>query len=404
MDTAAGEPVVFEGFKQAYRADPYPHFRAVREATPLYRLPVGAYLVTRYHDCAAVLAEPKWGRADVDGFNSFAPEVRPEHLPFLWLDPPDHTRLRALVSKAFTPRMIAELRPLIQRTVTALLDAALDAGDVDLVESFAYPLPLAVICGMLGVPSEDRHLFGGWSSTLARGSDPGLLLSPEELDARARAMQDGKAYFRDLIAKRRAEPTDDLVSALTAVREQGDALTESELLNTLTLLLSAGFETTVSLIANGTLALIRNPDQLARWRDTPGLAHAAVEELARYEPSLQLAARVAQGPLELAGRSFDNGDGVVLLLASANRDPEVYADPDRLDLARFAGPTPAPTHLTFAKGIHFCLGAALARMEVEIAMDELVRRAPRLELATEELTYLPNISIRRMRELPVHLR
>lgn len=393
---------MFEGFNPEHRPDPYPQFRALREATPLYRLPVGAYLVTRYHDCATALSEPRWGRADRRGVNPFAPEVEREHLPFLFLDPPDHTRLRGLVSKVFTTRMIAGLRPLIERTVAELLDTMLVEGETDLIESFAYPLPLRVICGMLGVPPEDRPLFGGWSSALARGLDPGPLLSPEEIDARARAMRDGKAYFRDLIAKRRAQPGDDLVSALVAAEQQGDVCTESELLNTLTLLLSAGFETTVSLIANGTLALIRNPDQLALWRETPDIAAHAVEELARYEPPVQIVARVAQDPLQLSGHTFDDGDGVVLLLASANRDPEVFDNPERLDLTRYT--RPAPVHLSFAKGIHFCLGAALARVEAEIALDQLTRRAPHLALGTDRLTYLPNISIRRMRALPVRLR
>ncbi|WP_236794621.1 cytochrome P450 [Amycolatopsis sp. GM8] len=392
----------FAGFDLEYRADPYPQYRALREATPLYQLPGGVSLVTRYEDCAAALSETKWGRADANGFNPFAPELSHEHLPFLFLDPPDHTRLRGLVSKAFTPRMIAGLRPLIESTVDELLTELLAADEADLVESFAYPLPLRVICAMLGVPARDRPLFGGWSSALARGLDPGPLLSPSERDARAHAMQDGKAYFRDLLAKRRAEPADDLVSALAAVEEQGDVLTESELLNTFALLLSGGFETTVSLIANGTLALLRNPGQLALWRETPDLAPHAIEELARYEPSVQIAARVAQGPLKLAGHAFGNGDGIVLLLASANRDPEAFEDPDRLDLTRYT--RPAPAHLSFAKGIHFCLGAALARLEVEIAMDALVRRAPGIELVTEDLTYLPNVSIRRMRALPVRLR
>lgn len=393
---------VFEGFGPAHRADPYPQFRALREQTPLYRLPSGAYLVTRYHDCAAALGEARWGRADANGVNPFAPDVQREHLPFLFLDPPDHTRLRGLVSTAFTPRMVAGLRPLIESTVDELLHAALAAGEVDLIETFAYPLPLRVICALLGVPAQDRPLFGTWSSALARGLDPGPLLSPEEHTARARAMQDGKAYFRDLIASRRAEPADDLVSRLIAVEQEGDVLTESELLNTVTLLLSAGFETTVCLIANGALALLRDPGQLALWRETPDIAPHAVEELARYEPSVQIAARVAQGPLALAGHTFGNGDGIILLLASANRDPEVFDDPERLDLTRYT--RPAPAHLSFARGLHFCLGAALARLEVEIAMDALVRRAPRLELAMEQLTYLPNISIRRMRALPVRLR
>ncbi|MTD58244.1 cytochrome P450 [Amycolatopsis pithecellobii] len=392
----------FTGFDYEHRADPYPRYRALREATPLYRLPGGMALVTRYHDCSTALSETKWGRADANGFNPFAPEVPPEQLPFLFLDPPDHTRLRGLVAKAFTPRVIAGLRPLIESTVAELLDEARAAGELDLVESFAYPLPLRVICGLLGVPARDRPLFGGWSSALARGLDPGPLLSPSERDTRARAMRDGQAYFRDLLAKRRAEPADDLVSALAAVEEQGDVLTEPELLNTFALLLSGGFETTVSLIANGTLALLRNPGQLALWRDTPGLAPHAIEELARFEPSVQIAARVARGPLNLAGHAFDNGDGIVLLLASANRDPEVFEDPERLDLTRYT--RPAPAHLSFAKGIHFCLGAALARLEVEIALDALVRRAPRLALAAGDLTYLPNISIRRMRALPVRLR
>ncbi|WP_241255689.1 cytochrome P450 [Candidatus Protofrankia californiensis] len=305
MDSAAPEQVVFDGFAQEHRADPYPRYRALREATPLYRHPVGVHLMTRYHDCAAALQEPKWARADENGFNPFAPEVKREHLPFLWLDPPDHTRLRGLVSKAFTPRMVAGLRPLIQKTVDELLDAALKVGEVDLIESFAYPLPLTVICDMLGVPREDHHLFGGWSTVLARGADPGLLLPPEDLTARARAMQDGKAYFQDLIAQRRAQPRDDLVSALAAVEEHGDLLSESELLNTCVMLLNAGFETTVSLIAHGTLALMRNPDQLALWRVTPDIARYTVEELLRYEPPVQLATRVAQGRLELAGHTFN---------------------------------------------------------------------------------------------------
>lgn len=409
MDSALPEQgvsdsIVFDAFEPQHRADPYPRYRALREATPLYHLPVGAYLVTRYHDCVGVLQEPAWGRADEHGFNPFAPEIKRENLPFLWLDPPDHTRLRSLVSKAFTSRTVAGLRSFIRETVDDLLDAAIDTGDVDLIDAFAYPLPLTVICKLLGVPREDQALFGDWSSILARGTDPGLLLPPEELAARARAMQDGKSYFRDLIAQRRTQPRDDLVSALAAVEEQGDVLSESELLNTCVMLLNAGFETTVSLLANGTLALMRNPDQLALWRATPGIARQAVEELLRYEPSVQLATRVAQDRLELAGRTFTSGDAIVLLLASANRDPEVFPDPDHLDITRYAGTTPAPAHLTFAKGIHFCLGSALARLELEIALDQLVRRAPRLEPATTHLTYLDNISIRRMKTLPVHLR
>jgi hypothetical protein len=395
---------VFDGFEPRHRADPYPRYRAVREATPLYRLPVGVYMATRYQGCLTALTDPKWGRADTNGVNPFAPEVKLENLPFLWLDPPDHTRLRALVSKAFTPRVIAGLRPLVERTTARLLDAAIEAGEVDLIESFAYRLPLTVISELLGVPEEDQARTGAWSTILARGADPGLLLPPTELAARAQAMQDGRAYFRELIERRRAAPGDDLVSMLVALEEPGDALTESELLNTCVMLLNAGFETTVSVLANGVLALTRNPDQLALWRATPGIATHAVEELVRYEPPVQLSTRVAHEQLELAGHTFNPGEGLVLLLAAANRDSEVFADAERLDITRYAGPKPAPAHLGFSKGIHFCLGASLARLELEVGLDELIRRAPTLELASTELTYLENISLRRMESLQVRLR
>ncbi|MFD2420279.1 cytochrome P450 [Amycolatopsis pigmentata] len=395
---------VFDGFEPHRRGDPYPRYRALQDATPLYKLPEGVYLATRYHDCVSVLTEAKWGRADVNGVNPFAPEYKIENLPFLWHDPPDHTRLRRLVSKAFTPRAVAGWRPLVERTVTRLLDDALAAGEVDLVEAFAYPLPLIVISELLGVPEADRAQVGRWSSILGRGVDPGLLLPPDDIAARAQAMRDGVAYFRELIARRRVEPTDDIVSELVAVEEQGDVLSELELLNTCVMLLNAGFETTVSVLANGTLALMRNPAQLRLWRANPDIATAAVEELLRYEPPLQITTRVAHEEMELAGRTFAAGESLVLLIASANRDPDVFADPDRLDITRYGRQAAAPSVLSFGKGIHFCLGAALARLELEIGFDQLIRRSPGLAQVGDELSWLDNISLRRMRALPVRLR
>jgi cytochrome P450 len=257
-------------------------------------------------------------------------------------------------------------------------------------------LPVQVISEMLGVPPEDHERFKGWSRDLARGLDPDFILPQEVLDQRKAAIDAFSAYFLELIAERRRAPQDDLLSALVAAEDEGDRLTERELLSTCTLLLVAGHETTVNLIANGTLALLRHPDQLRRLRDDPSVARSAVEEVLRYDAPVQMTGRVALEDIELDGATLTKGAFALLLLASANRDPAAFAEPDRLDLGRTDN-----HHLAFGFGTHFCLGAPLARLEGEIALTSLVRRCPDLALATDQPRYKENLILRGLEALPV---
>lgn len=392
-----------DAFDPKHWPDPYPRYAAAREAKPLVSTPLGVHLVTRYRDCAAILQDNDWSHAhEADLFH---PGVEQADLPtsFLWMDPPDHTRLRGLVSKAFTPRTIANLRPRIERLVTELFDVIVEAGEADLITALAYPLPLTVIAELLGAPAGDHPDLQRWSRALARGFDPDPLLSPEERDARTRAAREFVSYFRDLIAKRRARPADDLVSALAAVEEQGDVLTEDEMLATCVTLLVAGHETSVNLVANGILALIRHPDQYALLCSDPELAAPAVEEMLRYDSPVHMTTRLAHKKTEIAGHTFEPGDGVVLLFGSANRDPDAFPDPDRFDITRYADATPAARHLSFSLGIHYCLGAPLARLEMETVLRELARRKLTLTLTTDELPYRRNLVLRGMEAFPVRV-
>ncbi|WP_322748179.1 MULTISPECIES: cytochrome P450 [unclassified Frankia] len=396
--------VVFDGFDPAHRADPYPRYAMVREATTLYRSALGPHLVTRYAECAAALSEPAWSHAGEAEL--FHPDVDQHELPasFLWMDPPDHTRLRGLVSKAFTARRVLDLRPRIAQIVDGLLDAALAAGEVDAVESLAYPLPLTVICELLGVPAADHDLIHRCAPALARGFDPDLLLTQRERTARSDAAAELLAYFAHLIASRRAEPAADLVSELGAVQERGDVLTAQEMLATCVTLLVAGHETTVNLVGNGLLALLRHPGQLALLRARPELAAPAVDELLRHDSPVHMTTRVARRGLMLGGQAFAPGEGIVLLIGSANRDPRAFDRPDELDLARYADDAGTARHLTFSLGIHYCLGAPLARLEMEVLLTAIVRRVRRLLPGSTGPTYKPNLVLRGLAGLTVQVR
>lgn len=377
----------FDPFDPDFHADPYAHYRRLRPGAPLRRTPGGLWISPSFDVCGRILRDPRFGHGD--GPRLRGDRVPPQARSFLVLDPPDHTRLRRLVSRAFTARFVERLRP----RVTALVDGLLSGlrGETDLVSGFAYPLPVAVISEMLGVPAEDHERFKGWSAALARGLDPEFLIPPAERGRREEARAEFAAYFRELAARRRAEPRDDLLSALAGIEE----LSEDELIATCILLLVAGHETTVNLIANGTLALLRHPGQLARFRADLAQAPAVVEELLRYDPPVQLSGRVALEDAEVAGQHVRAGEAVLLLLGAANRDPDVFPDPDRLDVTR------APErHLAFGLGIHFCLGAPLARLEGQIALAALARRD--LALAGDP-SYKDNLILRGMSELPVRL-
>lgn len=380
--------------------DPYPVLARLREASPFAEAVRGRadgslVVVGRHEDCSAILRDP---RASSERSRSLlAPEPgqrRPQS--FLSMDPPDHTRLRRLVSKAFAPRVIARLAPRIREVSDELLTAAgADAdGDtgrrIEVVGQLAYPLPVRIISELLGVPPGDHPRFAGWSASLAHSLQPRFLGSGASLDAAAdQARQEFAGYFGELIAARRARPADDLLSELIRAEDDGERLSEAELIATCVLLLVAGHETTVSLISNSILALLRHPDQLAALRADPGLAAAAVEETLRYDAPVQFTARVARGAMQVGGVTALDGAVLMLLIAATGRDPEVFAKPDRFDIRRGAA-----GHLAFAAGPHFCLGAPLARLEATIAVQAFATRLADPELDPAGLAYKPNLNLR----------
>ena len=387
----------FNPYDPAFNADPYPTYHRLRAEDPVHRTPMGFWILTRYDDVATVLRDARFGRKGFDelirdrfGENSFDQAM-------LFRDPPDHTRLRALVNKAFTPRVIEEMRAKIQKTVDRLLDGVRDARAMDVIADLAYPLPVSVISEMLGVPAEDRDLFRGWSADIARSLDAIVLPTEPEVVERGNAARHAlSSYFRALIAERRRRPQRDLLSDLIAAEEQGDKLSEEELMATILLLFVAGHETTVNLIGNGALALLRNPNQLEALRRSPALIGGAIEELLRYDAPVQRTGRMPNTDVELGGKRIAKGDLVLSLIGAANRDPAHFAEPDRLDLARADN-----RHLAFGWGIHFCLGAPLARAEAQAAIGTIARRMPALALTTPTPDWREASALRGLKTLPV---
>jgi unspecific monooxygenase len=377
----------FDPTDPAFLADPYARYRRLAADGPLQRTEAGLWLVTSHELGTKVLRDPTFGHQPPGGA---LPDVG--RRSFLTLDPPDHTRLRRLVSKAFTARLVERLRSRVTTLVEELLADV--NGETDVIAALAYPLPVTVISELLGVPARDHERFKAWSDVLARGLDPDFLLPPEEIDRRAAARGEFRGYFAELAARRREDPAEDLLSALVAIEDGGDVLSEDELLSTCVLLLVAGHETTVNLIGNGALALLRDRAQLAYFRAHPEGVAAAVEELLRYDPPVQFTVRQALEDTKLGGEVIGTGQVVLVLTGAANRDPAAFPDPDRLDLSRTGTP-----HLTFGHGIHFCLGAPLARLEGQVALAKLFERDVRP--ATNEVTYRDNIILRGLTELPV---
>jgi cytochrome P450 len=393
-------------FDPAFRIDPYPVYHRLRAEDPVHQSPFGFWILTRYDDCVAIAKDPRTSVDEKKGKShaelvaqlGYDPTGRAfgGARPFLFLDPPDHTRLRRLVSKAFTPRVVEGLRPRIHELVEGMLDSVAEAGSMDVVADLAYPLPVTVISELLGVPAGDYETFRDWSDELARGLDPLQVASSEALDRELAVLNAFGDYLRGLIAERRTAPRDDLLSALVAAEDDGDKLTESELLMTCVLLLIAGHETTVNLIGNGAMALLRFPDQLDLLRRNPSLAPSAVEEFLRYDAPVQGTKRVMLDDVEIGGKVIPKGDQAILVIAAANRDPERFPDPDRLDITRADN-----HHLAFGFGIHHCLGAPLARVEGEIALTMLIGRFHDLQLKTDAPAYKENIVLRGLAQLPL---
>jgi len=389
----------FAPWDPAFVADPFPAYAALRERGPVhYDEATDHWLVPRYADVNALLRDRRFARSYLH-VASHAEMGRPEEPEWLvrngMLDrePPDHTRLRKLVSKAFTPPMVERLRPRVQAVMDGLVDELAGAGTADLVGAVAEPLSVTVIAELLGVPGPDRHLLRPWSAGICGMYE----LNPTGAAAR-RAVQasvEFSDYLAELSRERRARPTDDLVTALTRVADEGDRLTEGELVGTCALLLNAGHEATVNVTGNGWWALFRNPDQLARLRGDPTLVPLAVEELIRYDTPLQMFERWVLEDADLHGVTVPRGAELGLLFGSANRDPAVFARPDALDVARQPNP-----HLSFGAGTHYCLGAPLARLELEVAFATLLRRLPRMALAAEP-AWRPAYIIRGLEKLEV---
>jgi cytochrome P450 len=394
------------------RADPYPLYHELRERSPVHRSALGPLVLSRYDDCLQALRNARLGRA-TEELATGSPQAALEQMrglraetmselrrrsqdSMLFVNPPQHTRLRRLVSRAFTPRRVDALEPSIARILDPLLDAIEEVEEVDVMEVLALPLPITVIGELLGVPPADRPAFQPLVRAGVAALDP---TADEKAMAAAFAAQDQmSAMIRAWLAESRTRPRDDLLSALVAAREADDQLTENEIVGTALLLFAAGFETTTHLIGNGLLALLRHPDQLARLRADPSLTSLAIEELLRFDSPVQLNGRMVLEDAEVAGEHLSPGEFVIILLGAGNHDPVRFSSPEALDVGR-----PEPGPLSFGGGIHFCLGAGLARLEANVVFTELLRRFSHLELVDEPRWRLPLV-IRGLEHLRIRAR
>jgi cytochrome P450 len=390
----------------AFKANPYPFYARLREEAPVHHVTLPdrqtAWLITRYDDVVTALKDERFAK---DKLNALTPGqvarqpwvpgmFKPLTRNMLDLDAPDHTRLRGLVHKAFTPRLVEQMRVRVQTLTDELLDAVRDRGRMDLIHDYALPLPTTIIAEMLGVPAKDRHRFHLWSSAIVTASSSkwGIVKAIPNVLAFLR-------YLRKLIRTRRDDPRDDLVSALVQAEDAGQSLSEDELLAMVFLLLVAGHETTVNLIGNGMLALLLHPDAMAALRSDPAVIKSAVEELLRYDSPLETATeRFAREDVEVAGVIIPQGALVYAVIASANRDEHQFPSPETLDLCREPN-----RHLSFGQGVHYCLGAPLARLEGQVAINTLLRRTAELRLAVapEALRWRPGLVLRGLAALPV---
>jgi cytochrome P450 len=400
---------VFNPFLPEARRDPYPHYAACRREAPVHWSPiVQAFVLTRYDDVLRVLRDPSFS-VDRTKLPLFRGPVNPldflgEHLKTLFLnlmlfqDPPRHTRLRNLVGKAFTPRTVAGLHERIDAIVEERLDAAADAGRMELVEDLANPVPVTVIAELLGVPAADRPRFNAWAGAVTSLLEPAAVLDAGFRERANRALAEMRAYLDDVVAARRRTPRDDLLTRLAEAEEAGSRLDADELFAMAVLLLIAGHETTANLIGNAVLALLRHPGERKRLTEDPDLLASAVEEFLRYDTVAQLTARLATEPVEIDGVAIAPRQPVLLVIGAANRDPARFEDPDRLDLGRADN-----RHLAFGFGQHFCLGASLARAEARATLGALLRRFPAFDGDPDAAEHKPTGLLRGLRALPLAL-
>jgi cytochrome P450 len=403
VQAAKTEPL-FNPLSPQFIRDPYPYYERLRATDPMHVTSFGAFLASRHAEASLVLRDKRFGKDYVErSKRRYGPQIMEEPVFrsmshwMLQQDPPDHTRLRGLVVKAFTARRVEDMRPRIQRVVDQTLDRIAGQGHMDLIEDFAFRLPVTIICDMLGIPEDHREVFYSSSRDGGRLLDPVPLTKAEIEQGNASNLM-AQMYFQQLFELRRKNPGDDLTTQLVQAEEDGSKLSNEELTANIILLFGAGHETTVNLIGNGLLALHRNPDQLALLKSNPALITNAIEEFLRYDSSVQMSGRVALEDIDdLGGKKIPKGEAVLCLLGSANRDSAVYPDrPDRLDITR-----PNVRPLSFGGGIHHCLGAQLARIEAEVAIATLLRRLPELRLDdAENPEWRPTFVLRGLKRLP----
>lgn len=403
VQPASSEPL-FNPLAPEFIRNPYPYYERMRRLDPMHVNAHGAFVASRHAEASLVLRDKRFGKDYVErSIRRYGPKIMDEPVMrsmghwMLQQDPPDHTRLRGLVVKAFTARRVEDMRPRIQHVVDETLDRIIPQGKMDLIEDFAFRLPVTIICDMLGIPEEHREAFYNGSRDGGRLLEP-VPMTPEEIKQGNAGNAMAAMYFHQLFELRRKQPGDDLTTQLVQAEEDGQKLTNEELTANIILLFGAGHETTVNLIGNGLLALHRNPDQLALLQANPGLITNAIEEFLRYDSSVQMTGRVALEDIEdLGGKRIPKGESVLCLLGSANHDEAVYPDhPGRLDIQR-----PNVRPLSFGGGIHFCLGAQLARIEAEIAISTLLRRIPDLRLDdAENPEWRPTFVLRGLKRLP----
>ena len=412
LEQAEAQGLLLQLLDPANRADPYPLAAQFRDRGAMLLPEMHLAVFSNYRDCDEILRHPS---SSSDRMKSTPAQEQvkaqieeltkdgappPEQVPpgFLFLDPPDHTRLRKLAGKAFAPRVVNALRSDITALVDGLLDRIAEKGRFDVVEDFAYPLPVAVICRLLGVPLDDEPQFSHASGLLAQALDPFVMFTGSASDGLQERLDAGawlRGYLHGLIERRRSRPGEDLMSGLIAVEESGDQLTEEEIVSTCVLLLVAGHETTVNLIGNAILAMLRQPEQWSALGADPGRASAVIEESLRYDPPVQMLVRIALSDMAIGGAVVPEGDVIMLLLAAAHRDPAEFDRPDVFDPDREVF-----RHLGFGRGAHYCLGAPLARLEAGVALSALTARFPNARLAGEPL-YKPNVTLRGLSELTV---
>lgn len=391
--------------QEEFLQNPYPSFKRMREEEPVFWSPKNKYwIVSRFDDIFGILKDLTYEK-HLENWRQVSPlakiipparkltESRKQWM--LNMDPPDHTRMRGLVNKAFTPKMVEKMRPHIKEIATSLLAEAKQKEEFDLVSEYAFILPVTVIAEMLGIPASDRDKFKHWSNAMTESIEPGGLTMKAMMKANS-ANEELKDYLKPLVDKRRKDPKDDLISDLVHAEEEGEKLTEEELLNNCVLLLVAGHETTVNLISNAAKSFLLNKDQLELLKNDPALIHKAIVEVLRYESPVQLVRRLAHKDLEFKGKKMKEKDMLVLLLGSANRDPNAFENPDKFDITR-----DTKKHLAFGHGIHHCIGSSLAQAEGEIAISTLFETLPDLDLTTTDIEIKKPFALRGPKELRV---